>query len=113
MSCHALHQTHPVDLDYAAAAQRRPESYRPADDVVRRGVFLPGGQLRCVTCHDWHSPWKNKIALPPGAKPRPAVSLSSPATYELPRKAFDAMPPLPPGSAVTPTPLCLSCHALD
>ena len=110
MRCHGLHQTHPVDFEYAPAAARRPEALRPAEEAVRRGVFLPEGQVKCVTCHDAQSPWKYRIALPPGAAAHPAVDLSSPRTYETPRKIIEAQPPPPRGAAVTPTPLCRSCH---
>jgi len=114
MTCHGLHQTHPVDVDYAAAAQRRAGAFRTADEVVRRGVFLPDGQVKCVTCHDARSPWKYRIALPPGAAAHEAVNLGRPATFEgSSRKWREAAPPPPRGSAVTPTPLCLSCHAYD
>jgi hypothetical protein len=111
MSCHGLHQTHPVDIDYAQSAQRRPEFFRTPDEVVRRGVFLPDGQVKCSSCHDARSQWKYRLALPPGAAARPAIDLANPATYERSRKA--ATPPPAAGSAVTPTPLCLSCHAYD
>ena len=111
MSCHGLHQTHPVDIDYAQSAQRRPNFFRPPEEVVRRGVFLPEGQVKCSTCHDPHSSWKYRLALPPGAVARRAVNLADPATFERSRHAAEAAPP--PGSSVTPTPLCLSCHAYD
>jgi hypothetical protein len=109
MSCHAAtgRDDHPVDVDYEAArAHDRP--LRPLADVVARGVFVPDGAIRCVTCHDARSPWKHRIALPPGSTPRAAVNPRDPDTWE--RRAA-AVPP--PGSAVTPTPLCLACHALN
>jgi len=110
MSCHALSRTHPVDIDYAAAAQRRSFEFRPVQEVIRRGVFLPQGQVRCVTCHDGASPWKYSIALPPASQARPAVVISrNPQVWE---KAASAEP-LRRGAAVTPTPLCLACHAMD
>jgi hypothetical protein len=111
MSCHGLHQTHPVDIDYAQSAQRRPEFFRTRDEVVRRGVFLPDGQVKCSTCHDPRSPWKYRLVLPPGAAARPAVNLANPTTYERSRNTPAPAPAA--GSAVTPTPLCLSCHAMD
>ena len=106
MSCHEFTRTHPVQVDYAAAAARAPDLYRPLDEAIRRGVFLPDGQIKCLTCHDPGSRWKYKIALPPGAA-APAVDPRKPQTYERP-PALAA--PLPPGSAVSPTPLCQSCH---
>lgn len=106
MTCHQFNRTHSVDVDYGAAAARAPELYRPPDEAIRRGVFLPDGQIKCLTCHDPGSRWKYKIALPPGAA-APAVDRLKPQTYERP-PALAA--PLPPGSAVSPTPLCQSCH---
>lgn len=111
MSCHGLHQTHPIDIDYVQSSQRRPDSFRTLDEVVRRGVYLPDGQVKCTTCHDPRSPWKYRLAVPPGTVARPAVNIANPSTFERTRKAAQA--PLPPGSAVTPTPLCLACHAYD
>lgn len=116
-SCLACHATsaevaHPTGMDYAAAAQasaRGPSPLRPASDVVARGVLLPAGEVRCVTCHAPTSPWKDHLALPPGATPRPAVTLADPSTYE----ASSALPAPAPGDAVTPTPLCTACHAYD
>lgn len=108
VSCHGLTQTHPVDLDYASSAAASRGALRSADEVIRRGVFLPGGQLKCVTCHDPRSPWQYKIALPPGAVARPAVNPRDPSTYDRPR----ASPRVAPGGAVTPTPLCKACHTL-
>jgi hypothetical protein len=109
MSCHGLHQTHPVEIDYAAAAARRPEFYRSLAEATRVGLFIPDGQVKCVTCHDPNSPWKYKIALPPGAKPSPAVEAMTVEQLSMPKKRLAAVTP-PPGSAVTPTPLCMGCH---
>jgi hypothetical protein len=109
MSCHGLHQTHPVEIDYAAAAARRPEFYRSLAEAMRVGLFIPDGQVKCVTCHDPHSPWKYKIALPPGAKPSPAVETMTVEQLSMPKQRLAAVTP-PPGSAVTPTPLCMGCH---
>lgn len=110
MSCHGLTQTHPVEIDYAAAAARRPEFYRTPAEATRRGAFMPDGQVKCVTCHDPLSPWKDKIALPPGAQPTPAVDLTNPRTFESRRALEAANTTLPPNSAVSPTPLCRLCH---
>jgi hypothetical protein len=103
LSCHAQSGpgNHVVDVPYAGSSE-----LRPADEVVRRGVHLPGGQIRCTTCHDARSPWKDHIALPPGAKATRAVDVGNPATYERPT-------PARPGDAVSPKPLCLACHAMD
>jgi hypothetical protein len=106
LSCHTLEGAgnHVVGIAYAPAAAA---DLRPAQEVVRRGVHLPGGQISCATCHDSNSPWKHHIALPPGTRAIKAVDLRDPATYE--------GPPVPaqPGDAVSVKPLCLSCHALD
>jgi hypothetical protein len=108
MRCHGR-QTHPVDVDYGAASVRRPMSLRPLRDAVRRGAFLPEGQLRCVTCHDARSPWKDRIALPPGAHASPAVNPRDARTWSRPVAAGQPAP----GSAVTPTPLCNACHTMS
>jgi hypothetical protein len=105
-----LHATHPVDVDYARAAGRAPFAYRRAEEAVARGVFLPEGMVRCTTCHDGRSRWKYRLALPPGAIPRPAVDPENPATYEGQGRPTA---PLPPGSDVGRKALCLGCHALD
>jgi hypothetical protein len=111
---------HPVDLDYASRAYARSGGMglRPLAEVVRRGVFLPDGELRCVTCHDARSPWKFHLALPPGATPTPAVDHRDPSTYEDgPARAALVRAVRQPTSgqrlAVSPKPLCLACHAAD
>ena len=110
MQCHGLSRTHPVDLDYAATIQRNPAfMYRPVEEVIRRGVFLPNGQVACVTCHDANSPWQDRIALPPGTTARPAVDPRKRETYA-PLIQTAAAASLPAHSAVTPTPLCQACH---
>ena len=109
MSCHGLHRTHPVEIDYTMAAAARPGFYRSLAEATRRGVFLPDGQVKCVTCHDPASPWKYKIALPPGAKASPAVETMTPQQLAAPRTLAAVAPR--PGTAVTPTPLCTACHA--
>src|SRR5690242_18482324 len=111
---HAGPGAHAVGVDYARAATESGGRLRPEEQVVARGVFLPGGRLECVTCHDPRSPWKHHLALPPGAKARAAVDPRRRETYL--RSAIRgeaAAAALPPGAAVTPTPLCLACHAFD
>lgn len=110
MGCHGMSRTHPVDFDYATAAAGKLGFYRPVEEVLRRGVVLPNGQVKCVTCHDVKSPWADKIALPPGATPTPAVNLARPETYEPSRTQLAQTVRLPAGAAVSPTPLCQSCH---
>lgn len=106
--CHAQQRSHPYDIDYANAAAAQHTGYAPAEQVVRAGVLLPNGEIRCVTCHDRRSPWKYKIALPPGATPSPSVTARMrDGTFERP----GAAPAHPvPGSEVTATPLCNVCH---
>lgn len=106
-SCHRQHEgmgNHGVDVPYAAV--REPD-FRPAEEVRRRGVRMPDGEVRCTTCHDADSPWKYRVALPRGARAVRAVNLRDRSSYE--------QPPLParPGDEVSTKPLCLACHALD
>jgi hypothetical protein len=107
LPCHAEHQgmgNHGVDVPYAGA--REPD-FRPAQEVARRGVRLPGGEVRCTTCHDGASPWKYRIALPRGVRPVRAVNPRD-------RSSYEQQPPLAqPGDEVAVKPLCLACHALD
>jgi hypothetical protein len=112
---------HPVDMDYESAAARSRGSMlalRPIAEVVARGVFLPDGQIRCVTCHDGRSPWKYGIALPSGAKVKPAVNPRDPTTYEdgpaLRAREAELLTSNERYSiAVGTKPLCLVCHAID
>lgn len=103
-----LRSSHPVDLDYAQAQGLNP-ALRPLAEVQKRGVVVPDGQLRCVTCHSATSPWAMKVALPPGAQARPAVNPFRPETYDV------AAPKTAPvaGSEVSAKPLCLACHGFD
>lgn len=102
-------RSHAVDVDYGAAAARR-SALRPVAEVVRRGVFLPENELRCVTCHDGSSPWANALALPPGAAATLEVDPTDPRTVQ----SADAPRPAPrPGDRVSTKPLCLACHAMD
>jgi hypothetical protein len=107
LSCHREHQglgNHSVDVPYAAA--REPD-FRPAQEVLRRGVRIPGGEVRCTTCHDAASPWKYRVALPRNARAVRAVNLRDRSSYE------QAPSPAQPGDEVAAKPLCLACHALD
>jgi hypothetical protein len=92
--------THPVDLDYASRQIAKPDSLRPAADVVAMGVPLPSGMLRCATCHTDKSPWRHYIRLPNGATARTHVTPDQPESQ-----------PAQPGDEITPTPLCKACHA--
>ncbi len=124
LACHGghgagahLNRTHPVDVDFAASQAKPGSSLRPEAEVVKRGVFLPDGKVRCATCHDARSDWMYKLALPPGAPAKPPVSLADHASFEgasLPARLLrPATQPMPRGAAVSPTPLCLACHAMD
>lgn len=96
---------HPVGIDYANASRLR-SSLRQIDEVVRRGLFLPDHEIRCVTCHDERSQWAFAVALPPGATPRLEVDAADRRTQRR-----DPPPPMP-GDRVSPAPLCLACHLL-
>lgn len=112
LACHEggtirAHASHPVDVDYAAAVGRPGALLRPLDEALRRGVLLSDGKVHCFTCHDPRSPWQSHIALPPGATARSAVMPGNESTYGADRPAPR------PGDDVSPTPLCLACHAYD
>ena len=108
-ACHPQGRTHPVDVEYRDAASRN-RRLADAETVLRAGVRLPQGQIRCVTCHDRASPWRYQIALPPGATPEPSVAVMRARPAEYPDLKPHAGAKLPPGSEVTPTPLCRACH---
>lgn len=112
LRCHPAtgRDDHPVDVDYDRARSARGSGLRPLAEVVRSGVLLPDGQVRCVTCHDGRSPWKYRIALPPGAPARPALNPRDRGSYE---GRTSPATPLPAGSEVTARPLCLACHSFD
>jgi hypothetical protein len=111
MSCHGMHTTHPVEMDYEAARRKGQTELRTDDEVVRRGVFLPDGKVQCVTCHAAGSRWAYHLAIPPGALVRPAVNTHDRSTYEH-RPAPTRPEALPAGTSVSPTPLCIACHKL-
>jgi len=114
LRCHAGSGSgHPVGLDYVGvSAVRRGHGIplRSAQEAIRRGAFLPSGELRCTTCHDRESPWRYRLAIPPGAEVRPAVNPRNPATYD---PAAGPPPIVARGGDVGTKPLCLLCHALD
>lgn len=112
LACHegrglSVHASHPVEVDYAAVASRPDASLRPLEEALRRGVLLSDGKVHCYTCHDPRSPWRNHLALPPGSAARSAVVPGDESTYGADRPAPR------PGDDVSPTPLCLACHAYD
>jgi hypothetical protein len=112
---------HPVGMAYAPAAAARQRSMMPlrsAEEVVARGVFLPDGELRCVTCHDGRSRWRYGLAIPAGASPHAAVNPRDPRTYGPGAAARNAEVGAAQrrgtyGVKVSPKPLCVACHALD
>jgi len=60
-----LHQTHPVDVDYArASSMKRRARLRDQAEAVRRGAFLPDGFIRCTTCHDAQSQYRSRLSIP-------------------------------------------------
>ena len=68
--CRACHRgltghAHLIDVDYAAARQRRPgAALRTKSDAIDRGVLLlRDGTIRCGTCHDARS-LPQKLVLP-------------------------------------------------
>jgi hypothetical protein len=123
MRCHgsgvaSAGSNHPVDMDYAQAVTRSRGTLRPVGEVVARGLILPDGQIRCLTCHDGRSPWKYGIALPPGTAARPGVNPRDPTTYEdgpaLRRREVELATSTERYSLeVSPKPLCLGCHSFD
>lgn len=111
LGCHAStrpviqpHTSHPVDLDYGAAAEKRSADLAPLPDVLAAGIAVPGGKVVCLTCHALSSPWKYHLAMPAGATPLPAVRPGDPSSYE------EGSTSPPPGSEVSPKPLCRACH---
>jgi hypothetical protein len=110
VACHQGHDAHPVDVDLDARALRAGSSLRPAAEVVRRGVYLDGGRITCLSCHDARSRWAARLALPPGARVRTAVDPRNPASYLARAPETVDGRHLPDGTAVSPTPLCRACH---
>lgn len=105
-SCHLLPRVHPVDLDYGVVAARDPGRYVPGAEVVRAGLLLPYGELRCVTCHDGESPWRYRLVLPAGTV---AIVYRPPGGF--PRTPASSTP-ASPGDDVDSTPLCRACHRI-
>ncbi len=129
VACHAgfeSRHSHPVDVDQDQARFRSfggsGPSLRPAAEVVKRGVFLADGKVTCLTCHDGNSTFKAKLALPPDAPLKEPVKPGKPDTYDpdlMKPSAMRGMTAttgkalLPPGTEVSPTPLCKACHSFD
>jgi hypothetical protein len=119
LSCHPFSRSHPVDVDYAFAIRDGGHELRELSEVVRRGLFLPGGRVVCHTCHDANSHWNDKIVIPPGSKVSPVVVPGDPETYDPARPPArvmtveEARAILPAGYALSPKPLCLACHVRE
>lgn len=110
LTCHptSARGSHRSGFGYTHANPRLPPgSLRSLDEVVARGLLLPDGEVRCVTCHDARSPWRYHIALPPGSTASPSARPGRTGNAV----ATAAARPQP-GAEVTPTPLCRACHTL-
>jgi cytochrome c peroxidase len=120
MACHGgaegphLRSMHPVDVaqDGASAKLRRGgSSLRSAEEVVRRGLFLPDGRISCLTCHDARSRWAARLVVPPGASVRTLVDRRNGGRAVVLNAAMAAQT-LPVGTAIEPTELCRACHVI-
>ena len=124
LACHPSAQgssSHAFDVELEAARQRTATSaasLRTAEEIVRRGLFLPNGQVVCLTCHDARSPWRYRLAIPPDAVVRAPVDPRDPRTFDpelmpppkAPVTAAVAARRLAPGTEISSTPLCTVCH---
>jgi uncharacterized heparinase superfamily protein len=102
-------------MDYGQSRQvngRSRRDLRPLSDLARHGIRLVEGKVTCVTCHDGRSRVAGHLALPPGSVARPTASPLVRAGIEE-RGPELRVEDLPQGSAVSPTPLCMACHAFD
>jgi hypothetical protein len=88
-------------------------SLRPTVEIVRRGLFLPDGEVRCTTCHGGRSRLRHLLALPPDTEMVDPVDRRSPRSFDSavqapqPRRrmtAAEAQRVLPPGTEVRSTP---------
>lgn len=106
LECHGeagARHAHPVGVPYAST---RGTSLRPREEVERRGVALPEGNVHCWSCHSASSPWRFHLFIPAGATPRTRVIPGVERTYA----TGGTLPP--PGSDVSPKPLCMACHTI-
>jgi predicted CXXCH cytochrome family protein len=53
---------HPLDVRYAPAWLTR-RDLRP---MIPAAIVLADGRITCTSCHDGASPYRRKIAVPPG-----------------------------------------------
>jgi len=69
-------------------------------------------KVSCVTCHVGTSTVANRLALPEGSMVRPAVIPRDRTSYTMP-VVWTRIDQLPQGAVVSPTSLCMACHAFD
>jgi hypothetical protein len=113
LQCHSGTNGPAIRSTHFVGPYRFGPGLRTVEEVVKRGVLVPRGNIECVTCHDRRSPWKNHLALPPGAPALPAVRAGDPSTYTNRPNWRTARPNalmLQQGTAVSPAPLCAACH---
>jgi hypothetical protein len=104
LQCHADHEgrgCHPQGIMY-----REKSGYRSLS-FVQSKLYLEEGKIVCLTCHSAKSTVKYKLFIPDN-KFSTAVRPGRPETYQ----SVKLVNP-PPGTAVTPTPLCVTCHSFD
>jgi len=117
--CHPFLSCHPYDVDYARLASGSRGALRTAEDVVRRGLFLPEGRMTCHTCHDAGSWWGRRLVIPAGSRVAARVVPGDPSTYDPENPKIRSMTveqaraTLPRDADVSPKPLCLACHVRD
>ncbi len=58
----AMHGAHPIEVVYAVARARNPSQLHP-QELLPRGLVLPGGKVTCVTCHDGASREPHRAAV--------------------------------------------------
>jgi hypothetical protein len=61
MSADGRGMSHPVEVDYGAAAAAHPGQYQPATALPAE-VPLVGGKVECTTCHDGASRDPRRVA---------------------------------------------------
>jgi hypothetical protein len=59
----AAGMSHPVEVDYGAAAARHPRQY-VSPRALPRDVPLVEGKVACTSCHDGASRNRNHVAMP-------------------------------------------------
>jgi len=115
-ACHRAieHATHPVEMNYEDSRRggKRSRDLRPTAELLRRGIRLVDGKVSCVTCHVGTSQVASRLALPEGSMVRPSVIPRDRTSYTMP-VVWTRIDQLPQGAAVSPTSLCMACHAFD